>query len=470
MKKILLSIILTFAIISLSFNISALTLKDNNIILNELEENQTIRVGMYPKHTPSDERIYICLNYTWEANGKIYHFDVRELSYEELRGRGERPLTIENYDVFIVGANFNAYLKDGLDQEFRQTVEQFLSDGGGYLGVCAGAFVASQGYENPDNYFENKVNEGVLKIADIYLNDDFDGELQYLLKESIYSELVPIEIAVNKNTANPIFSKAPKDIFNISYGGGAGMYPAGADDEKLGNIDPLFTYIEELMETKPIYFYKKVLIGFKRSEQVKTDLKNQYGGIATTYNNSGRIVLFSSHPEITVSLNGTIEELIGKNLLGIPRAVYIWKNVTSKNMSYNWWIHRRAVAWLGNVPDEDLPPCTELMVFVTKPEFRFGHQFYLNNNIKSSRITQRIISNVGKTIVVGPITFDVYAENSAKFELYLDNVLEYNVTSQPPYNWTLNKPLIGIHKVEVRAYDEYGNYVCDGSEFLFLNF
>ena len=475
MKKTLIAIFLSIILSSVSMQITATEL------INQKSENITIiNVALYPKHGGSDELIQICLNYTWEENGNKYRFNVRELNSEELRGKGDYPLNKQNFDVFIVGANFNSYINDGRDENFQKTVKKFLSDGGGFLGVCAGAFVASQGYEQPDNYYEKRVNEGVLKIADIYLNDDFDGELQYLLKElgeftSSNVGQISIEVEVNKTTSNPIFSEYNKELFNIAYGGGAGMYPAEKNDPKLGTINPLFTYNEELMETKPINYWKKALIGWKKSCKIQTDMKGQYGGIATTYNNSGRIVLLSSHPEITVMENGTIEENFGKNILNLFRVVYIYKDGEKKNMSYNYWIHRRTVAWLAKVPDEDLPPVNELMVFIDKPQFRLEYQLYLNDDIvlkrnnQTSRIVQKITSKLGKTIIIGPITIEVYGENCHLVEFYIDDVLEHTRNSVP-CNWTLDKKLNGIHKIEVRGYDEYGNYACDGSEYLFYNY
>ena len=48
-------------------------------------------------------------------------------------------------------------------------------------------------------------------------------------------------------------------------------------------------------------------------------------------------------------------------------------------------------------------------------------------------------------------------------------MLEYT-DIESPFEWTLDKNnLNGAHRLEVRGYDEYGNYVCDGSEFLFYN-
>ena len=71
-------------------------------------------------------------------------------------------------------------------------------------------------------------------------------------------------------------------------------------------------------------------------------------------------------------------------------------------------------------------------------------------------------------MIIGDITVEAYAENSDIVEFYIDDVLEYNATSQP-FKWNLTKKLDGVHRLEIRAYDEYGNCARDGSEFLFIN-
>ena len=77
------------------------------------------------------------------------------------------------------------------------------------------------------------------------------------------------------------------------------------------------------------------------------------------------------------------------------------------------------------------------------------------------------------TIIVGDLTVEAYAENSNIVEFYLDGELKNTSTTQSAegvFTWNLDENnLNGIHRLETRAYDEYGNYVCDGSEFLFYN-
>ena len=192
---------------------------------------------------------------------------------------------------------------------------------------------------------------------------------------------------------------------------------------------------------------------------------------------SGKIVLYSSHAEIPLIVNGTLYERFGHpptyaSFGLVPRIVYDWVG-TPINMSHNWWILRRTAAWIAGVPDEDLPPCNELMVFMDKPAFRLGHYFYLNETLSllnpSSEIIQEILDWAGMTVIVGDITIEAYAENSDFVEFYVDGVLEYTDYTRP-FNWTLDRNNFnGLHRLELRAYDEYGSCARDGSEFYFIN-
>lgn len=440
-----------------------------------------IKVAQYPRYAGCDELFDVIFHYSWESNGTIYSFNLTELTLDEISGKGEKPLKVENFDLLLTGATFDSFYKHGANKELLNNIRNFVSNGGGYQSVCAGTVFSTQGYENPDKIYKKYINNNALKIANVYLNLNLFGEAQYIFKMGAKSgALVPIENKVVKNSSNPIFKNYPQDVINISYGGGPGLYPADNNDPKYGKITPLLVINEELMETKPIHWYRKGIIpGWVPFKKVKTDFKGQYGAIASTYG-KGRIVIFNCHPEITLVVNGTIDEYVGKpsgygfGQITIPplRVVFSWTG-TPMNMSRNWWIHRRAAAWVAGVPDEDLPPCNELMVFMDKPQFRLGHRFYFNDSLDLIRpalkVLEKIISWAGMTVIVGDITVEAYAENSNVVEFYVDGQLEHTDNCRP-FRWTLDRNNFnGVHHLELRAYDEFGNYVCDGSDFFFIN-
>lgn len=483
----------------------------NSIEISGFHQNEkVIRIAQYPRYAGCDRLFDLIFHYTWESNDTIYKFNITELTLEEIIGEGERPLNNDNFDLLIIGATFDGWTQEGLDPRIQENVKIFLSQGGGYLSVCGGTIYSTQGYKNPKNLFEKRVNKCVLKIVNVHINLNINEEAQYIRKcgkiTDVNQGLVPLENKIERNNTNPIFSLHPRETINISYGGGPGMYTANASDPNLGRVTPLLVINEELMETKTIHWYIKRLIPFLwwRFLKIKTDMYGQYGGIATTYGN-GRVVIFTGHPEIQLVLNGTIKEGPGRptgfgSRFPPYRVVFTWTG-TPMNMSHNWWIHRRAAAWIAGVPDDDLPPCNQLMVFMDKPGFRLGPELYIKDQkigkifnfsllepffnfpwlersflmkrIVGKQVSKRLletVSKIGKTVIIGDITVEAYAENSDIVEFYLDGELKYTDTEHP-YIWKLDSNnLDGVHSIELHAYDEFGCCVSEGSEFFFYNF
>jgi hypothetical protein len=452
-----------------------------NVRASSNEDIKIINIAQYPRYADCDETFDLIFHYSWEANGHKYKFNITELTLDEIKGGGQHPLTNQNFDLLVVGAAFNSFYKDGSHPKILKSIRNFVANGGGYIGVCSGSVFATQGYEKHPTYYEQYVNRRVLGIANVYLNENRYGEGQYEFKLSgTYApnaSLPPLEYAIVRNNSNPIFAEYPKNLINITYGGGPGFIPANSKNTLLGNVTPLLLINEELMQTKPIYWYRKgILPGWVKVAKVKTDLLGEYGAIVNSYG-KGKVVIFTGHPEIPLIVNGTIHEFIGRPsgfgfgpFFNPIRAVYNFVG-TPVNMSHNWWIHRRVAAWLAGVPDEDLPPCNELMVFMDKPAFRFGHYAYVNNsfNFIKTRELNRLIKKLGMSVIIGDITVEAYAENNNFVEFYLDGVLQYTDYFRT-FNWTLDKNNFnGVHRLELRAYDEYGNCVTDGSNFFFIN-
>ena len=328
-----------------------------------------VTVALYDTWGRNNRYIREILNYSWAANNITYNFQVTTIDTDVISGIANITFSNENFDVFIIGASADSYLIDGLDPTWKHNVQQFVENGGGYLGICGGANAASLGFENPQNWFHNRVNRGVLGLANIYINDNFLNEWQYLLKfgfgnsdfdygPNITPSYISINTSVERNSDNIIFKEYYDNYRYITYGGGPGMYQGDKNNPKLGAIIPLLTYNEEPMITKPIHYWIPTLNGWKILKNVTTNLYGTYAGIATTYNNNGRVVLYGPHPEDRVVVNGTIHEYLGNGMLNFvfPFETYVFNYFgTSLKQSYNWWIIRRSVAWAAKIPDEQLP-------------------------------------------------------------------------------------------------------------------
>ncbi len=97
---------------------------------------------------------------------------------------------------------------------------------------------------------------------------------------------------------------------------------------------------------------------------VELDLANKPCMTAEIYpnDNKGRILLSTVHPEYMIWWGGHIEERdsTGPNCIGT--GLHQWKNINKlsstleEELTHNWWILRRFVAWAAKVPDEHLPP------------------------------------------------------------------------------------------------------------------
>jgi len=338
--------------------------------VNSAENHTMIDVALYDTWGRNNRYIETILEYSWTTDNHTYQFQVTTINTEAVSGLANITLTTDNFDVFIIGASADSYLVDGLDPTWKHNVQQFVANGGGYLGICGGANAASLGFEQPRNWFQRRVNRGALGLADVYINDRFLGEWQYLLKfgfgrpdvdygPNVTPSYISVNTSVHTSPENTIFGAYNGSYRYISYAGGPGMYPAGSDNPKHGSLIPLLSYNEEPMDTKPIHYWRPTPFGWKIASNVTTTLRDTYAGVATTYNQDGRVVLYGPHPEDGVVVNGTIYEYRGTGMLSffVPFETYVFNYVgTSLGETHNWWIVRRSAAWAANIPAEHLPP------------------------------------------------------------------------------------------------------------------
>jgi len=301
---------------------------------------KTIRIALYDSISPSVNQMEEALNYEWEVHGVHYKMVVERVDSQEVVGG---KLNTDNYDVLFIGASGRQYFQ-GVTEKWKEGVKNFISSGGGYVGICGGANIVSMGVEHPRYFLDKVINKAVLGLVPVYLNDDQDEEWQYLWKDT-GKDHIPVEIGID--TGNILFSGYRKDSICITYGGGAGMYAAGE-----GNITPIAFFMEEPMEVAPLHYYRW---NGEIASNVTTDIEGQIAGIESVYGN-GTIIIFSPHPEIPPMMNGTIREFFGFSIYGIPRYVYAWEGGKQTVMDYNWWILRRSAAAVVGILKEDMPP------------------------------------------------------------------------------------------------------------------
>ncbi len=324
----------------------------SGIPVSPYREEITLEIALYSSISPAVRQLVDCFQYSWNIQDIHYRFNVTLIDRYEVLGHG-RALNTTNYDVVVIGASGRQYFH-ALQKTWRNNMVGFLKDGGGYLGICGGANSASQGLEHIDSLLGALITWGTLKIANVYINDDQNEEWQYLWKDA-GDDHIPISLALDLSS-HPLFGEYHLGTRSLTYGGGAGMYPAQVSDHCLGDLVPLAVFLEEPGSVPPLHFYSWNHSNWSIQQPIITDIKGQYAVISTQYSNSSRVILFSPHPEIPPLFDGHIEEYLGVSIYGIPRFVYSWVGIHQTASDYNWWMIRRAAAWTAHLPVGHLPP------------------------------------------------------------------------------------------------------------------
>jgi hypothetical protein len=289
------------------------------------------------------------LNCSWLADDTTYRLIPTIIDWSDVMGLSDTPLDAHHFDVLAIPGSGRPYI-DAMNPLWKAQVVSFVAHGGGFLGVCGGANLASMGFREPGD--PHTVLDGaVLRITNVYVNDQQFEEWQYLWKANWEQGMPPIAITFC-HTNNPIFADWYGQNRSVRYGGGPGMYPADGDDPLLGPLTPLAIYAEEPMAVAPLHFWQ-YRGDWAVHANVTTDIKGQYAALATTYG-SGRVVLFSPHPEKPTWFGGQVAEFPVRPHLGpLTWFIYNWTGGNLSEESYNWWMLQRSVAWLAGVP---LPP------------------------------------------------------------------------------------------------------------------
>jgi len=325
-------------------------------ICDQQETDVHIHVAVYDSVIKdySMEALYP-LNYTWSCNGYTYQLHPVLITRSDIMKK-DTLLTRDNFDVFVIPGSGRSYI-DALHPQWKNHIRNFVEQGGGFLGICGGANIASQGFQE-EKGVNGILNHSVLGIANVYVNNQQNEEWMYLWKANWQYGLPPIYISFVENK-NPIFQDALEDMRNIRYGGGPGMYVAPEASEKHGPVIPLAIYAEEPMTVAPLHYWTWER-GWHIQENITTDINGQYAIVATSYG-EGRIVLFGPHPEKKTFFGGYITEFPVRPYMGpFTWHIYNWSGGVSSPGDYNWWMIQRAAAWISQkVPTSHLPAIKE---------------------------------------------------------------------------------------------------------------
>jgi len=176
---------------------------------------------------------------------------------------------LDEFDVLIHPGGSGSNQGNDLGEDGRQQVRQFVSQGGGFLGVCAGAYLATNDYTWSLNLIDAKV---------------VDRKHWARGTGTVQLELSP--------SGQDLF-KAKSSELEIFYGQGPLLARREWDDPKIPDYESLAIYGSEIAKNgAPNGIMKGT------SAAVRCD----YG--------KGRVFCFSAHPELTEGLHYLIPTVV----------------------------------------------------------------------------------------------------------------------------------------------------------------
>lgn len=242
----------------------------------ELMNLESSRISYY-----FDEGITIeCLNWYLSSMIKAGFLNCEILADEDIINN----LTINRYNTLIVpgGRLIEGFKKDlNLFQkiERQNKIKNFISNGGGYVGSCYGAFISSSGMRYTPflvyQYYTKKLPSlGFLSLSDALLGLGFPSNINVSIKDS----------------DNPVLFGLNGTIPGSVLRGGPVYTWVGKNSEELASIESIDTSWFHFIDSIENRFIKKLFYNWINFTLGKTIwISSRYG--------EGKIVTFGDHPE-----------------------------------------------------------------------------------------------------------------------------------------------------------------------------
>lgn len=199
------------------------------------------------------------------------------ISPADVQGGGLHP-----FDAVIFPGGSGSKQAAALGEQGRRAVREFVRAGGGYVGICAGAFLATARYEWSLALVNAKTLTGEREIAGVGMK-----RMAYRGAGKVKMELT--------DAGRAVFGD-PEGAVEVAYSGGPILSPAGNAD--LPQYVTLALFRTEICKYEP-----------QRGTMIDTPAI-----VAATFGR-GRVVLFSPHPEMTRGL----EPLVRRAILTVAR-------------------------------------------------------------------------------------------------------------------------------------------------------
>jgi len=176
---------------------------------------------------------------------------------------------LDEFDVLIHPGGSGSKQGNDLGEDGRQQVRQFVSQGGGFLGVCAGAYLATNDYTWSLNLIDAKV---------------VDRKHWARGTGTVQLELSP--------SGQDLF-KAKSSELEIFYGQGPLLARREWDDPKIPDYESLAIYGSEIA----------------KNGAPNGIMKGTSAAVRCAYG-KGRVFCFSAHPELTEGLHYLIPTVV----------------------------------------------------------------------------------------------------------------------------------------------------------------
>lgn len=190
-----------------------------------------------------------------------------ELKVTKVDGKDIRGGTLKGFDVVLLPGGSGSKEAAALEESGRKEIKSFVERGGGYLGICAGAYLASADYDWSLHILDAKV-----------------------LDRAHWARGVG-DVEVSLTTAGQKLLGAKGDRETILYWQGPLLAPAGKDE--IPDFESLGTFATEIAKN-----------GAPTGVMIGTT------AIARGSFGEGRVFCFSPHPERTEAVQGQVLKAI----------------------------------------------------------------------------------------------------------------------------------------------------------------
>ena len=342
-------------------------------------EHRIIKVAILDAFIPSfdsPENAKKALDgYTWKSGNKIYTIDVEWISDLKI-------ITgfLRKYDVLLIPGIGKEFRRIGKFSLWKENIRRFVKGGGGYVGMCGGANLAvkgfvpysERGWSNP-TLWEWCMSRSCLGLIEALSYQDMADPFacsviwkdpsRVGISAFIWYNLswkgVGLSLDLRINKSHPLFSGYDKEYVKMRWNSGPAFVLLDKNVSVIAwypKVDLSLTawrYVGPLSRD----FLKQRSLDFwdKSNKRINFTISGLPAAISSKYG-KGRVVIFGPHPEHPVQINERIQESRDTNGNRIFFGGRLYRKFFSyEDISHNWWLLRRSVAWAAGIAEEDLP-------------------------------------------------------------------------------------------------------------------